>query len=107
MEGEQAVRGHECSMGHVDPEVLLSQSGGYVQFDREEFAGVYLELEATQAGKEPSTYGASENFRQITRRGCEAEAIKGSFIEKGGFQRPRKEWIEFRKSEKVEEAAEM
>lgn len=43
MEGGQVVRGDELSMGHVDPEVLLSQAGGYVQFDREEYSRVYLE----------------------------------------------------------------
>lgn len=37
MEEGQVVRGDEFSMRHGDPEVLLSQPGRYVQFDREEF----------------------------------------------------------------------
>lgn len=41
-EGEQIVRGDEFSVGHIDPEVLLSQAGGNVQFDGEEFTQEYI-----------------------------------------------------------------
>lgn len=81
-------------MGHVPSDMEVTHE--YVQSQK-----LYRLRGSTQCLRCP------QKLQAVTTRECKAKVTKGSFIEKVGFKQSLKEWVGFRKSKKVEEAAEM